>query len=280
MKAKEKSINLRIKRGYDNMQVFLKRLSQHRERLSPLEKRVLEYLLRNPEYFTHQKLDEISRNLFVSTATISRTCQKLGFRGFQEMKYRLTKEVTQEMKNAVSPPTSLLQIHIERMKQEMDFTLQLVDEKKIKLAAGYIKQSNHVELFGVGNSFLVCKDVARKLMFAGKICYAREDWDELRSAANNLKENDLAILVSYSGETKHMLEFVQILKHNNVKLIAITGRPINSLQQEVHLSLQAYITNYYYGELDISSRFPLSIILDFIIISFLNEQTEKTLETL
>jgi len=252
------------------MQILLKRLSQNREKLSQLEKQVLDYILQNTDYITKLNLDELSKELYVSTATISRTCQQLGFRGFQDLKYTLSME-TNKVQSPVSSTSYLLNTHMERMKEEMEKTLDYIDEEKIKLAASYLKQSTHVEIFGVGNSLPACVDASRKLMFAGKLCNARTDWDELRSAANSLAENDLAILVSYSGETLHMLEFAHILKKRNVKTIAITGSHSNRLQSEVSLSLQAYITSTYFGELDMTSRFPLSMVLDFIIIAYLNE---------
>jgi DNA-binding MurR/RpiR family transcriptional regulator len=34
------------------------------------------------------------------------------------------------------------------------------------------------EVFGVGGSFPICTDFARKLTFLGKKAYARSDWDE------------------------------------------------------------------------------------------------------
>ena len=86
------------------MQVFLKRLSQHRERLSQLELEVLEYILHHPEMVVQLNVDELAKRLFVSTATISRTCQQLGFRGFQDMKYSLGKEVVQDKQN-IEPST-------------------------------------------------------------------------------------------------------------------------------------------------------------------------------
>jgi DNA-binding MurR/RpiR family transcriptional regulator len=253
------------------MQVFLKRLSQHRERLSQLELEVLEYILHHPEMVVQLNVDELAKRLFVSTATISRTCQQLGFRGFQDMKYSLGKEVVQDKQNIEpSTDTGVLSHHISRVQREMDRTLESIDEDKVIKAAKYIHESTHVEFFGMGNSLPPCVDAARKLMFSGKITTAREDWDELRSVANSLNEDDLAILVSYSGETIYMLEYASLLKKRNVKTIAITGQHNNRLQQKVDLSLQAHVTNFYYGELDMSSRFPLSIILDFIILTYLN----------
>ncbi|MEK3889369.1 MurR/RpiR family transcriptional regulator [Bacillus sp. FSL K6-3431] len=253
------------------MQVFLKRLSQHRERLSQLELEVLEYILRYPEMVVQSNVDELAKKLFVSTATISRTCQQLGFRGFQDMKYSLSKEVSQEKQNIASSKSGVFTDHLDRVKREMQSTLDSIEEEKIITVAKYIHESTYVEFLGVGNSLPPCVDAARKLMFSGKITSAREDWDELRSVANSLNKNDLAILVSYSGETIYMLEYAALLKKRNVKTIAITGQHNNRLQQEVDLSLQAHVMNCYYGDLDMSSRFPLSIILDLIILTYLEQ---------
>ncbi|MDF1511023.1 MurR/RpiR family transcriptional regulator [Robertmurraya sp. DFI.2.37] len=253
------------------MEVFLKRLSQHRDKLSQLEKQVMEYILENPERISQSNLKDLSRELFVSTATISRTCKQLGYDGFQDLKYTLSKYMTREREEEMITSPNGLSSHIHRVKREMELTLQQIDEKQIMKAAQYIKESNYVEFFGVGASLPVCVDAARKLTFSGKICNAREDWDELRSVANSMGENDLAILVSYSGETLHILEFSNILKERKVKTIALVGRRNSRLKEEVDLTFHAYITSCYDGELDMSSRFPLAVLLDFIILTYLNK---------
>lgn len=253
------------------MQVFLKRLTQHREHLSRLELEVLDYILRYPELIVNANVDELAKKLFVSTATISRTCQQLGFRGFQDMKYALSKVLNQEKEPATPDNTGLLTDHINRVQYEMSNTLASLDETRILKAAHYIRESTHVEFFGVGNSLPACIDAARKLTFSGKITNAREDWDELRSVANSLTSNDLAILVSYSGETLNILSFASLLKERNVKTIAITGQQKNRLQEKVDLHIQGHVTNYYYGEVDMTSRFPLSVILDFIMLMYFNQ---------
>ncbi|UAL51487.1 MurR/RpiR family transcriptional regulator [Bacillus sp. CMF21] len=252
------------------MKTFLKRLSQRRDQLSQLEKQVLDYILINPNFVVQSNVNDLAKELFVSTATISRTCKQLGYEGFQDLKYTLSKYVDHDKddENIISSNTILTQI--DRVKKEMEQTLQNLNEEKIQKAAAYIKESNYVEFFGVGASLPTCVEAARKLTFSGRICSAREDWDELRCVANSLSENDLAILVSYSGETLHILEFANILKEKNVKTIAVVGRRNSRLEQEVDLTFHAHITNGYYGELDMSSRFPLSIILDFIILTYMN----------
>ncbi|MCM3032291.1 MULTISPECIES: MurR/RpiR family transcriptional regulator [unclassified Niallia] len=251
------------------MNILLKRLAQSKGELSELEKQVLDYIIANPALVAESSLDHLSKALFISTATISRTCKRLGFSGFQDLKYSLNKDSEQELyKEAVHPP-SFLTAHMDRVKQEMEWTLEHINELDIHKAASFIHESNFIEFFGVGASLPTCIDAARKLTFAGIICNAREDWDELRCVANGLSNKDLAILVSYSGETAHILDYAAILKERAVKTIAIVGRKSSRLKDLADITFQARIQNCYLGDLDMSSRFPLSILLDFIILTAL-----------
>lgn len=259
----------------NSLKILLKRLAQYKGELSQLEKQVLDYIIANPEQIANSSLNTLAKNLFISTATISRTCKRIGFSGFQDLKYTLNKDSEQELYEAAKPSLSFLSSHMERVQQEMEWILEHINEAQIQKAANFIHESNFIEFFGVGVSLPTCIDAARKLTFSGTICNAREDWDELRCVAKRLSSKDLAILVSYSGETAHILEFAAILKERNVKTIAIVGRKSSRLKDLVNMTFHAQIQNCYLGDLDMSSRFPLSILLDFIILTAIESRKKS-----
>lgn len=164
----------------------------------------------------------------------------------------------------------------ERIRVEVDQTLSHLNKENLSKGADYLIKSNRVEFFGVGASLPSCLDAARKLTFSGRIANAREDWDELRAVAHSLTPDDVAILVSYSGETIHIIEFATILKERNVPIIGIIGTDNSQLEQLASLTYQAKITNCYYGDVDMSSRIPLNLVLEFLIIHYLNISTLLT----
>lgn len=257
------------------MQTFYKRLLQKRETLSLLEKQVLEYILSHPEKIIQMNLNQVSKETFVSTATISRTCKQLGYAGFQELKYTLSQYVKtekQQLPSSFSSITGIVEM-AERIRVEVDQTLSHLNKENLSKGADYLIKSNRVEFFGVGASLPSCLDAARKLTFSGRIANAREDWDELRAVAHSLTPDDVAILVSYSGETIHIIEFATILKERNVPIIGIIGTDNSQLEQLASLTYQAKITNCYYGDVDMSSRIPLNLVLEFLIIHYLNIST-------
>lgn len=257
------------------MQLFYKRLLQKRETLSLLEKQVLEYILSHPEKIIQMNLSQVSKETFVSTATISRTCKQLGYAGFQELKYTLSQYVKTEKQQLPLSFSSITGIEemAERIRVEVDQTLSHLNKENLSKGADYLIKSNRVEFFGVGASLPSCLDAARKLTFSGRIANAREDWDELRAVAHSLTPDDVAILVSYSGETIHIIEFATILKERNVPIIGIIGTDNSQLEQLASLTYQAKITNCYYGDVDMSSRIPLNLVLEFLIIHYLNIST-------
>lgn len=251
------------------MNTFFKSLILDRDKLSTLEKQVLNYMLEKPEQVENHTLEELSQMMFVSTATISRTCKKLGFSGFQELKFALSNHRENNPKESQNIQFSSVGKHLERFNEEMTLNIEKIGTGINKEVIELIINSNHIEFFGVGSSLPVCIEGARKMTFAGRIATARSDWDELRVVAQNLTPNDLAIVVSLSGETLHIIEYANILKNRDVPILTISGNEESHLDEFATCSLNAQLQPHYYQDIDMSSRFPLNMIIDLIVLEYL-----------
>lgn len=258
------------------MQAFYKRLLQKRDSLSLLEKQVLEYILAHPEKILRSNLNELSKEIFVSTATISRTCKQLGYSGFQELKYTLSEFSQQTASTLGNPPQTTVDLadQIKKMVTENQETLANLTTSHLNQGASYLKNSRQIGIFGVGASYPTCLDLARKLTVAGKFAHTYEDWDQLRALALNSTTEDLAILVSSSGETIHILEYASILKKNNVPILAVVGSKNSQLEQLADLTYHATMSTYYDGDLDMSSRIPIQLILECLLLHYLHLKNE------
>ena len=252
--------------------IFFKKLIAKRKNLSNLESQVLEYILKYPNKVAELNIDEFANEIYVSTATVSRTCKKLGFKGYQQLKYSLDQyNLTKEDSRQENKTNAEIEEHITRFQKEMKKTLSEVNASQIARAANLLNNSNLVEFFGVGVSFPFCSDAARKLTFAGRISSARIDWDELRAVANNMKPTDLAILFSHSGETLHLMEYANILKQKQVPFILLAGTQNSYLETLADLTLTAYSESFYYDDIDMSSRFTINLLMDLIIFEYIKQ---------
>lgn len=251
------------------MNVFFKKLSLKKYKLSELELKVFDYMIDNQNKLAESTLTELSNNMFVSPATVSRTCQKLGFSGFSEFQYAHNNfiKTNNELIEKYSDPNEYLKKIIE----ELHANVHSYSEEKINIIVEKLINSRRVEIFGVGRTASVCREGARKLTFAGKVANARSDWDEQRSVSRHLGENDLALIVSISGETPEVIRRATMLKQNKVKTISIIGSHDTTLESLTDDSIIIKITPIYIDDVDMSSHFLISILFDIISTSYIKK---------
>lgn len=254
------------------MQSFMKRLVRKRDELSQLEKQVLDFIKHEPKKITSLRLSEAADLMYVSTATVSRTCKKLGFQGYQDFKLQLQLFMKNDDQEEKTVLTSHLVEHVQRYERDMQEAIKRLDENELKLAAKMIEKADYIEWIGVGHSYPVCWDASKKLQLLGKKSIARMDWDDIRSSTLSLSKNDLVIFVSFSGETLNILEFAHLVKNQGTPILSIVGTKENHLASLSSKVFYTPIENYQPGDLDLSFRGPFQMLIDLILIEFSNRR--------
>ena len=245
----------------------IRNLQKRGNELTRLEKEVLDFILESPRSVVDKTLDELSAEIFVSTATISRTAKRLGFKGYQELRYSLSQYIDNEKGAGQSTNNSYdIQEYAETIAKQIQQTAQNLLTSPIDEIVNRIIVSKQIEFFGVGGSLPNCINGARKLVFLGKKANARVDWDELRAISQSLTMDDLAILVSNSGETIHIIEYANNLLKNKVPILAIVSNPESTLEKIATYTLLAEEKLIYEEDIDLSARASLNFILDSLIL--------------
>lgn len=114
---------------------------------------------------------EVSDDLFVSTATISRTAKHLGYQGFKELKYAIDQSIHVEEQegNSLSFQTITNQIT-----SNVTETFHQMSEEKAKQMMTLIYQSNTIEVFWIRRKLPYLYRFCSKTDFLGKsICSFR-----------------------------------------------------------------------------------------------------------
>lgn len=254
------------------MEGFINQVQMKKAKLSNLENQVLEYILAHTTEVSEMTIEELSSKLYLSSATVSRTAKRLGFKGFQELKYAIIQYQQQEKNHYVQ--THLSDSFIQKCNTiiaQISQSFEYLDETIIDEIIQMMNQANVIELFGVGGSLPMGMDVARKLLALGKVANARTDWDELRAVSKALTPQDVAILISLSGETIHIIEYATNLVQQQVPIIAIVGSPNSTLESIATYTLKTIVQPIYFGEIDVSSRASLAGVLDLLIIQYASQ---------
>lgn len=242
------------------MTLFFKNIERQSSTLSTAERQVFDYLKRAAPEFLKQDIAQIARQTYVSTATVSRTIKKLGYQNLTEFKFYLRKALEGEQAEQITKRDFLKHSGSIPLIGRED-----LDLLQLQRVTQLIDRAHHIEFLGLGPSYTVAVDGARRLMFAGKNSSSRSEWDEIDRVVSTIDPSDLVFLISCSGETAVMGRCAGILQQRLVNTVGIIGNVQSSLATKVTEAFELPVPNIYYQDLDLSTRIPLLRLVELII---------------
>ncbi len=170
----------------------------------------------------HISIHDLAKKCCVSSTTIVRFAQKLGFDGFSDLKSLIKQEYpanevhSQDILPALENFYSKVWANL--MKRNYENASRLVHEanRVFAFASGYV-QSN------------VVRELKRLFFYDNIFIYDIGGRDEFYSILKTANKDDLFIFVSLSGESHHVTEFSLQLQLKGIPLISITTLHENTL---------------------------------------------------
>ena len=198
------------------------RVNANRDLLTPTDMGIWKLIFNHRKAAGKMSVQEMARAAVVSSATLVRFAQKLGFRGFSELRAAINFEeplhvdyksnIFDNLKNFYADTAENL------INRDYDRASKLIYNARHILAfpSGYV-QSNVVQ--EMKRIFLEDKVYIHEIIGCG----------ELTNIIDSLTTEDLFICVSLSGESPIVKDFAQRLKLKGVPTISITRLSDNTL---------------------------------------------------
>ena len=215
--------------------------------LTEVEKRVADFIMKEPEKVLYMTVSELASASKVSDASIIRFARDLGFDSFQQLKIALAKEREEAEINekdiTISKDDSAKEI-AEKTKlsciKAIDDTNSIVDVKKLEDAARAISGAKRVEVYGVGTSAAVAMVIQYKLIRLGISCKAYDDPHIQAMSASTMNFGDVVIGVSHTGSTKDTVDSLKIAKEHGAFVISITDHPKSPIAKYSDIVLETF----------------------------------------
>ncbi len=208
--------------------------------LSPSERYVVEYIFNNLHDMVNIGIVELSQKTFTSTSTIKRLCAKLGIDSYIDFRLQLSADLKAYLKESIlreaNIPVKKHDSISDIVKKVSYFNAKsIIDSKDINDKDTFVKvvelmtKAKRIDFYGVGPSNLVAKDAALKCLRLGIDSSAYDNRLEMDIKAKSSKPEDLAFMISYTGETGDILEVADELVLRNVPTVSLTGLSDNPL---------------------------------------------------
>lgn len=246
------------------------RIENSMHNLSKSERVVADYIIKNPEQVIYQSVAALAENCKVSDPTVVRTCQKLGFSGYQSLKLAMAATIvspTQTVHEAVSAEDDM-QTVTEKVFQSavyaLQFTKDTLDFKAMEAAAKALIDARKIVILGMGASGPIATDLHHKLLRLGLDATVYTDSHLQAIACSYLDQRDVLFAVSHSGSSRAVVDNAAIAKKRGATIISLTSSGRTPLSKLASVSLTTMSSETKYRVVAISSRAAALTIVDSI----------------
>ena len=202
--------------------MLTERINAHLRELSDTDKCIWRCIEANRAAASRASIHDLARTCAVSSASVVRFAQKLGFDGFGEMKAFMRMEGASRSLPERDVITSLGSFYDETWRTLMrrDYTRasRLIHEahRIFAYASGYV-QTN------------VMQEMKRLFIYDNILIYEIAGREEFYSVYQTAGKDDLFIFISLSGESERVVEFADRLNLKGVPILSITEMRHNAL---------------------------------------------------
>ena len=243
---------------------------------SKTEKEIVDYIIDQGMYIEKMSANEIARNTFTSAPLLVRIAKKLGYSGFNEFKSAYLKELSYMLEETdvdasipflLSDDLMTITKNLALLEKEtIQDTQQLNHHDDLQEAVRLLQKAQVIDVYGVLDHVLLAKVIDQVTGQKRSACLA--------------DESHCAIIISYSGQTREMVEVAEIYHKRNIPFISITCMAENSISRlaDVHLYLSSReMLHIKIG--DFASTTSLKYLFDILYAGVFSYDYKKNLET-
>lgn len=254
-------------------------------------KDVAEFVLQERKKLNRYSMKEVAALTYTSKPTLVRFAKTLGYSGWKEFMTAFVEEEHYQETHFSDIDANLpfsrrdsvgdiiRKVSDLQVESILD-TADLLEEQMVELAVERLLRANRVALFGMSPNTLIGQLFRRRMETIGKLIYI-PPLEESGTLSYNLGEEDLALIISYSGnnESREPMRYIRILKENHVPMIGITGGGKNYMREHIDCILTISSREKLYSKISgFSTEASISSILNILYSCCFTRDYDKNLE--
>lgn len=233
---------------------FFDKISKNRQNLNENEGKILDYFFSNTDKIEKLTIREVCKDNYIVPNTLIRFCKKLGFSGYSEFKTTFKLSVN----------TTLISDEKTSLDKQVLKTKEILNLETIDSIVTSIYNAKKIIILSFGLSRNVANDLNEHLQMIGLNSHTYIDTNVIEYNCSLLNKDDVLICFSISGETKKVLESINIAKTKGARTVSITEFSSNTLSKLSDFQLYAMISKKSLNGIDLTSRIGFFYISNLI----------------
>jgi DNA-binding MurR/RpiR family transcriptional regulator len=257
------------------------RISGVRHDLSDKEQAVASFLLSDPKEFISLSISALAARCRVSETVIIRLYRKLGYDGFHQFKIDIAQSLTEASVDALGDLKTGDDVETIKKKvfaitrQALEDSISMVDSDQLAAARDALLSARQVVVVAFGGSASVGLDFVHKLLKLGIIASLQQDAHMQAMSAAVLNPTDVLMAISHSGNSRDIVEALEIARQQGATTVLLTGFPRSPATKAADINIYSVCRETKYQTDAMTSRVVQLAVLDTLMVSMIFADKER-----
>ncbi len=239
--------------------------------LNATERILFDYVVKNMDEVKNMSIQKFAKTNYLSTTTIFRFTQKLGFTGYSDFQKSLIITSYDNEKSQIPKVVNRKSYSEEYLKNVME-AIRVIPDEKVILLKEHLSKNPSVYIICDDNTNDIGRYCEKLFMGAGFRAFFPEVSYQLNSVYNHITDDDIVIALSYTGnDGDHIREIEKIFHKHNPLLVSLTRADNNILQNMSNINFYIFADEILVNGLDLTSKVSMIMIIELIIYDILTK---------
>lgn len=226
----------------------LLKIGAQRDQMSAIERRIADFVLDNAQLLRDYSSQQLANALGISQSSVVKFCQKLGFKGYPDLKYSIGEDVARA-DNGDEPAISAIPEHpADAMAAELWRRKSAAEEETrsinppgtiaaVAAAIGAAAESGTVFLVGLGSDDIRARAFSLRLSLLGILAVHNFDSAHMAASISAARAGDVLLVFSEHGKPPPLCFIARDFREREGTVVSVTRHTANPLRAHADISL-------------------------------------------
>ena len=224
------------------MSTALVKIRSERDRMSAIERRIADFVLENAQLLRDYSSQQLANALGISQSSVVKFCQKLGFKGYPDLKLSINEAVVRADNgdDAHAARTELRRpaAGLWQRKSEAEEATRLINPPEtLDAVAEAIGRARTVFIIGLGEDDIHARAFALRLSLLGILTVHNFDPAHMTASLSAAAADDVLLVFSEQGMQPSLCQLGHHFRAKRGKLVTITRHSSNALRAHADVAL-------------------------------------------
>ena len=224
----------------------LVRIRAERDRMSAIDRRIADFLLDNAHLLRDYSSPQLADALGISQSSVVKFSQRLGFKGYPDLKYSVSAAVARDGRDEELRPAEEhgVEPHVElaarlwRSKSEAEEETRLINPApQLDAIVLALRKATHVFVAGLGEDGIHAQMCALRLSMLGIPTTQHRDCVLMTAGLSSARRGDVLLVFSEHGKQHDLCQYARQFRELHGKVVSVTRHSANPLRASADASL-------------------------------------------